>query len=146
MDAYIAIIKYSSLQLAGSLEYAQNVGSDRADCLYKLSVYLHKLSTQLNQNYRSALRYIQPDEQIDLLLYYYKEVVSCLTALSIPVSNELYTAHQKLSSSHQSFKQNLLSGKVDLVDLNLIEEVAEHYTELAKIIGVYYSRHVDVTV
>ena len=146
MDAYIAIIKHSSLHLAGSLEYAQNVGSDRADCLYKLSVYLHKLSNQLNQNYRSALRYIQPDEQIDLLLYYYKEVVNCLTTLSIPVSNELYTAHQKLSSSHQSFKQNLLNGKVNLVELNHIEEVAEHYTELAKIIGVYYSQHIDVTV
>jgi hypothetical protein len=72
--------------------------------------------------------------------------VNCLTSLSIPVSNELYTAHQKLSSSHQSFKQNLLNGKVNLVELNHIEEVAEHYTELAKIIGVYYSQHIDVTV
>lgn len=139
MNTYISVIKYSSVQIARAVEYVSNIESERVDCLYRLSVYLHKLSSQLNQNYRSALRYLQPSEQVDLLSLYYKEVVNCLTTLSLPISADLTSAHENLLASHQTFKQNLLEGKVDLLELNLIEEVAEYYAKLAKIIGNYYA-------
>lgn len=141
VHTYISVIKNSSVEIAQAVEYMERVKTDQAENLYKLSVYLHKLSYQLNQNYRSALRYLQPAEQVDLLSLYHKEVVSCLTALSLPVSNELIFAHQNLVASHQAFKQNLLAGKVNLLELNLIEDVAEYYAMLAKTIGNYYSHY-----
>lgn len=138
MNTYISVIKYSSVQVAQAVVFVKDVESERADCLYKLSVYLHKLSNQLNQNYRSALRYLQPDEQIDLLSYYYKEMVNCLHNLSLPINNELVLAHQNLINAHQNFKNNLVNGQIDLLELNLIEEAADYYSNLAKVIGNYY--------